>query len=406
MKRANPLRLKRIALVTAGLLVGLGVVELSLRFLHFTDRSVFYVYDRERAIALRPFAEGWWLEEGGNYQRINSQGLHDREHQFNKPAGTLRIAVLGDSYAEALQVPITDAFWAVAESRLQRCPNLAGRQVELINFGVSGYGTAQELITLRSKVWAYSPDMVLLAFTTGNDFQDNYERLSSDPMRPYFVFRDGSLVQDRSALAAREASWTFRVLDSPAGRALVALKSHLRILQLVNSVIRTTRNSQARSARNLFQIERNQLQPRPTPEPGTSRMMYKEPVNEDWKEAWRVTEALISQMRDEVNRRGARFSVVTLSGAVQVSPQKADTEAEAASLGVKDLLYPERRIRSFGEANDIPVLNLAPELQQYAQNHNVYLHGFGKTQGTGHWNQAGHRVAGELVADWICGMIK
>ena len=35
--------------------------------------------------------------------------------------------------------------------------------------GVSGYGTTQELVTLREKVWRYSPDMVLLAVTTNND---------------------------------------------------------------------------------------------------------------------------------------------------------------------------------------------------------------------------------------------
>ena len=48
-------------------------------------------------------------------------------------------------------------------SAVQRFP---GKQVEVINFGVSGYGTAQELLTLRQKVWDFSPDIVVLAFTT------------------------------------------------------------------------------------------------------------------------------------------------------------------------------------------------------------------------------------------------
>jgi hypothetical protein len=63
--------------------------------------------------------------------------LRDREHDH---ARTLRIAVLGDSFAEALQITMEEAFWSV---ELQGCPSLAGREPEVINFGVSGYGTAQ-----------------------------------------------------------------------------------------------------------------------------------------------------------------------------------------------------------------------------------------------------------------------
>jgi len=101
--------------------------------------------------------------------RINSEGLRDREHPRHKPAGTVRVAVPGDSYAEALQVPLGDAFRAVTGRRLSAREAFGGRQLEVINFGVSGYQTAQELVTLRRRVWDYSPDIVLLAVTTAND---------------------------------------------------------------------------------------------------------------------------------------------------------------------------------------------------------------------------------------------
>lgn len=44
------------------------------------------------------------------------------------------------------------------------------------------------------------------------------------------------------------------------------------------------------------------------------------------------------------------------------------------------------------------VLTLAPELQEYAEFKNVPLHGFGSDLGNGHWNVDGNRVAGELIA--------
>ena len=55
---------------------------------------------------------------------------------------------------------------AVMEKDLEKSDHLQGRHVEVINFGVSGFGTTQELLTLEYKVWKYSPDVVLLAFTT------------------------------------------------------------------------------------------------------------------------------------------------------------------------------------------------------------------------------------------------
>jgi len=44
----------------------------------------------------------------------------------------------------------------------------------------------------------------------------------------------------------------------------------------------------------------------------------------------------------------------------------------------------------------LPVITLAPELQNYAEQNNVLLRGFGSCLGSGHWNAAGHRIGGEL----------
>ncbi len=68
----------------------------------------------------------------------------------------------------------------------------------MLNFGVSGFGTAQELLLLRDRVLAYHPDLVVLAFLTGNDIVDNSRALTSDPRRPYFVMNSGRLALDDS----------------------------------------------------------------------------------------------------------------------------------------------------------------------------------------------------------------
>jgi hypothetical protein len=71
-------------------------------------------------------------------------------------------------------------------------------------------------------------------------------------------------------------------------------------------------------------------------------------------------------------------------------------------LGVDTLFYPDLRLKAFGDRNGFEVINLAPALQHYADENKVYLHGFGKQLGNGHWNELGHRVAGEMIAEKLC----
>src|SRR5918911_2269574 len=224
--RPRPRRATKIFVVCASILFALMIGEVALRAVGYTY-PVFYAPDEARGYALRPCMRGWYRKEGATYVSINCQGLRDREHTMAKPPGTLRVAVVGDSFAEALQVPLEDAFWAVAERKLQACPAVGGRKVEFINFGVSGYGTAQELITLEQKVWAYQPDIVLLAFTTNNDITDNSRPLKRTNEIPYFVLRAGQLALDDSFRTTR----AFQLSHTFLARTGRWLRDHLRVVQ-------------------------------------------------------------------------------------------------------------------------------------------------------------------------------
>jgi hypothetical protein len=336
-------------------------------------------------VTLHPNAEGWWTKEGHEYIRINSQGLHDREHPKAKPANTVRIAVLGDSYAEALQLPMEKAFWAIMEARLPGCGAMQGRNVEVINFGVSGYGTAQELLTLREKVWDYGPDIVLLAVTTLNDISDDSRALKQSNDVPYFVFSDGHLVLDDSFRNSR----MYRFRGSAFYYPVSWLKDHSRVVQAYYDV---------REAISIWFQSRSG--PATPGELGIGEDTYREPRDEVWRNAWRVTEALIVLMRDEVKERQAKFFVVTLSSGLQVHPDPK-VRQEMARRGVR-VLYPDLRVKDLCERESIPVLVLAPALQLYAEQNKAFLHGFGKNLGGGHWNELGHSIAGKMIAEWLC----
>src|SRR5919197_2563064 len=127
---------RKLLLVVAGICVALLIVEAALRIIGFHHLNP-YIVDKDLGFALRPNAEGWWHGEADTYIKINSQGLRDREHPKEKPAGTLRIAILGDSFSEALQVDMANSWWAVTERALHGCAAVKTRQVEVINFGVA-----------------------------------------------------------------------------------------------------------------------------------------------------------------------------------------------------------------------------------------------------------------------------
>lgn len=371
-----------------GIMAGALVVELALRIAGVSD-PYFYVLDPHTGIALRPGVEGWYRDEGMAYVRISRQGLRDREHAERHDPNAFRIAILGDSFAEARQVPAEQAFWSVMQRRLRVCAALEGKVAEAINFGVNGYGTAQELLTLRHRLWPYHPDLVILAVFTGNDIKNNSRALERDPLRPYFVYAGGGLALDMSFLDSRD----YRMRSARIARLWYSVANRVRILQVAARAVRTLGADPDAAIAGKASVGDSGLAP----------AVYREPRDPVWRDAWTVTERLIAAMHDEVERHGAMFLVVTLSNPIQVHPDPAVRGRFMRAVGVKTLLYPDRRIRKLGRREHITVLTLAPRLRAYAETNRTLLHGFANgTPGEGHWNRVGHRVAGSLIARHVC----
>lgn len=379
----------RLGLLALSTVATAALCELGLRTAGVAYPN-FYQPDAYRGWALRPGAAGWWTREGRAYVEINRDGLRDREHRRAKPPGTWRLAVLGDSFAEAMQVERDAAFWVVAERRLTSCPAFAGRTVEALNFGVSGYGTAQELLTLRHVARRYAPDVVLVALFTGNDLRDNLRVLDGNHQRPYLVRRRGGLELDDSFL--RSPGYSFRI--SVPGRWVYGALDHLRLAQLAKEA-KVRLEAQLAGGVGGGEGELDEL--------AFEAPLYRPPETAAWRQAWAVTEAILRRLRDESEAYGARLAVVVLSNPIQVHPDRELRRRACRAAGVADLFYPERRLRAFAAREGIPLLALAPRLAAEVEETGVVLHGFpGEQPGEGHWNVDGHRLAGEAVAAWLC----
>ena len=380
-------------LVLAALSVAVAVVlgEAALRLVGFSYPN-FWRPDPLTGTVLAPGMQGWWTDEGRAYVKVSSQGLRDHEHSVAKPAGTYRIAVLGDSYAEALQVDLEHAFWALLPKKLEACGFGGGRKVETVNFGVSGYGTGHELLTLQHRVWPYSPDMVLLAFFPGNDVRNNSKALEGEK-RPYFSLKDGKLLLD----AAFRDDPQFKEKQHIARQR--AWLQELRLYQLLRRVRAGSIAQHAHNAPAAAAIAAGA----PLTEPGLDEQVFHEPRDARWRDAWELTDHLVAAVSEETKSHGARFVLAVVSTPGSVYPDPGMRSRYAKSLGVNSLFYPEERLQRLGEAAGFEVLTLAPPMQKRADATKVYFHGFSNTRpGFGHWNDAGHAAAADLIAERLC----
>ena len=342
--------MKRMGLA-AGLIGGaLLILELFLRATSYGTPDLFQL-DPQLGWSLRAHKQGWYAGASGRTRvAINPAGFRDREHLLDKPDPVYRIAVLGDEYSEAMPIALRDTWWSQLEPRLQHCDFQPGRLIEVLNFGVAGYGTAQELVLLQSGVMRYQPDMVLLQFAP-DDVVDNSFALTPRKLRPfYFLDAHGTPRIDESFASAPG----FERRMQTRYRLAAEIADHTRAFQLVREFARLTFIPPAHAE--------------------ADPMMLAAPRDALHEDAWRTTEALIARMDDFTRRNGAKLAVVVIPAAGQL--------AHAMS-------YPEERLGALGARLGVPVIALAPAMQR------AYYR-------AGEWNADGHRAAADAIARELC----
>ena len=389
-----PASKRELALAGLVLLAIPLTAEVALRISRLQFEPQLYQPNRDRGWTLRPNTEGVVSVETTQQIRINKMGFRDKERWYAKPDDVLRIAVLGNSWTEALQVRLDDTYVAVLEQLLNERGCFPGMRAEVLNFGVAGYSTAQQLLLLQQEAWKYQPDIVIVALYSARDIANNVRELNNtaNPAQaPYFVYEGDKLVIDDSfrTLPALEESRIKR----EHWKTTVA--ERVKVLQAIDAMQRIGKTQVALSA---VQEKADQA--------GVDNLeysIYAAPSDPEMVTAWHVTEGILQRLLDAVRAHNAQLRIVTLANRPQVLPDPRKREELERKLGVRDFDYADRRIREFGAREGVEVTNLAPSLSAYAQEHHVYLNGFtAKNLGMGHWNETGHRLAAEAIAKDLC----
>ncbi len=368
-------KLLAVAVAAAGLaaVVAAGA-ELAVRYSGYS--APFWTRpDAQLGWSLRPGTHGWFTKEGRNFVQVSDTGLRDRDHTLDKPDDVYRIALLGDEHSEAMQVPLAATWWSLLAVRLEQCGLAPGKRIEVINFGVTGYGTAQEYAMLETRAMRYRPDLVLLQFSSGNDVQNNSFALAEDKDRPFWL-RDarGELHVDESFATTPR----FVARSSLSHELARKLGDRSRAFQLASMIPEGALIPRVYTAAHAA--------------PGYQGALLTAPRDKLWQEAWDVTEGLLTQALDFSRRNGAKFAVVAVPDPIQVTSDRMLRESAQAKLGVPDLFYPERRLENWGKTEGAPVIILGPAMA--AERQPLYYRHL--------WNEEGQRVAAGLIARRLC----
>ncbi len=192
----------------------LEIIGQTYAFLHPSYRVLAYEPDRVVGWKLVPnlrwtwAGHQWYAKDFSVDIQTNSEGFRDLDRHVMKPDGVVRIALLGDSMVEAVQVPFEKTAGYLLEKRLSAdAGGKLGRadSYEVLNFGISNYGVGQYLLCWEEYGRKFGPDYVFIfvagfhlrrtvtKYEFGAFPQTNGKRLW---VRPTFRLENGVLVRE------------------------------------------------------------------------------------------------------------------------------------------------------------------------------------------------------------------
>lgn len=263
---------------------------------------------------------------------FNSLGFRDREHPSS--SNSFRVVVLGDSYSMGFRVRQEDLYATI----LDQTPGM-----DVVNLGITGYGTDQELLALKEYGLRYKPDLVILQFFSSNDVYESSQSETYGRNKPYFT---------------DERELTLHNVPVPRKPALTEFFDQLRTRQMLKQ---TLGSYWERLSNRLFQ----------------TRAREERETDRRTSETIPLVQRMVREIADISKRNGAEFLIVLTPGG-EVHP---------------GLPHPKFSV-PFPNSN---VLDLRPAFEESVAKGGqpVFAHP------DFHWTAEGNRIAAGEIRHWI-----
>jgi hypothetical protein len=307
--------------------------------------------------------------------KFNSLGLRSKEFKSGEP---VKVAILGDSYMESLEIP--------------EGLNTAGIMDRLLkggvmNVSVSGYGTVTQLIAYRHFVKSHKPQAVVLFFLAGNDVKDNSctltELYGESIAQPCGYFENGK-IRWRTTFDKTGSAHETGFIKPLLRKYCVSCNVAYRFIKF--DLLRKAEHGELDFLYNTFRSE------------------VPEQWRKDWKDGWKITEQAILDLKQEVESAGGKFLFVSIPSTLAVSPDWQDQLKKWS--GLKELPddldpnLPDRWLDRFSKEHGIRAIKLAPIFHAYMNKFSLgdpHLWFFCD----GHWNPVGHFIVANEVTEYL-----
>ena len=346
------LKTKLIILFFA-LIICFVVVESTTRYLMGKSNYTLSIYEADENL-------GWKLKANidmihkaptGEYNysiKTNSQGQRGPEQVILEDDYV--ILVIGDSFTFGQGVEEEEIFFN----------KLKGFSLKIINTGVSGYNTKQELEVAKKFMLNQKVDLVIVGFFAGNDVTDNLLT------EPEFKVENGYLkIKDGEEISLKE--WVKR-----------NIKTVTYSVELIRSV-------PALKGLKEFLISVGLLYDTKSP---VFQVIQEIPPIEYVEAGWKETEKVIEEMQEIGLREDIKFIILNIPNLYQVKDILKEQSFEVGK--DYDKFYPEKRMEKI-VANKSNVIQVTL-LKEFRESEESLFFPFDP-----HWNKMGHEIAGNKI---------
>jgi len=388
----------RLVLILVGVLVALAAGEAGMRVAlpearqlfevqshRESERGKFCEYDAVRGWrGIRNADADFDYVDAHHHVRQNRWGSRGTEVPLEK-SGKRRIVVLGDSFV-----------WGFGVEDAQIFTELLAHDTgdEVVNLGISGYGTDQELLMWRHLGIQFGPDVVLLVVTPYTDVYDvlYLERYGYPKPRFRVDPKEGLAFENVPVPQRLERPWNFEATTAPnVPQPSLLVRAASRSALVAASVLAVARVPTARD----WMERAGWLPPRQAGNEWEN-LLFGTPLDQETKDGFSMVGLLVLAMAADVKRAGAELIVTSVPTAVQVDDglraEFLRTHTPPAG-GKWDFDQPDRMMQEICKAAGVKYVDLLPDLRAAAGS-DPYLY----YRWNLHWTAAGHRVVAKTLA--------
>jgi len=294
---------------------------------------------------------------------INANGWNSRYPEYDIPrTNKYRIAIIGDSYVEALMVDYRKSLAEQLEDQL------SSDRFEVYRFGISGAPLSQYLHILRREVTKFSPELAVIVLVH-NDFDESYKYMPGRYTSSFLKIKinEGKVVGEIPPHQYQESLTEYLLRKSAIFRYFIYNKG--TNIDYFKNLLSGKNNKEMYQANidiaNLKQQQKN---------------------NE------LVTDYLLKEIKRESLQH--KINILMVMDGDRNNIYKGNNSKILYENGVLSLNKMAKRIAS---KYDIPFIDLQPIFQQDYQKNRTrfdYVH-------DGHWNEYGHKIVADTIFNYL-----